>query len=137
MINTAIFHKTILTLALTKRIFFSELCDFSNQMDDGVLIFAAAQEVQHLLRDHGHILRICDPEQQFKSLREKKEEEMNKCLMFWVQAWCVRYLSLNSEIRVVQTLNNGHLMLQGQFSIMLDDVRQGFQTWKTHQLSLV
>ncbi len=46
-------------------------------MDDGVLVVATAQEVQHLLNDHGHILSICDPEQQFKSLREKTEEEMN------------------------------------------------------------
>lgn len=67
-----------------KRIFFSELCNFSNQMDDGVLVVAAAQEVQHLLHDNGHILSVCDPEQQFKSLREKKVEEMTKRLMIWL-----------------------------------------------------
>lgn len=53
-------------------------------MDDGVLVVATAQEVQHLLHDHGHILSVCDPEQQLKSLREKKVEEMTKRLMIWV-----------------------------------------------------
>ncbi len=53
-----------------------------------MLVVATAQEVQHLLNDHGHILSICDPEQQFKSLREKTGRDEHTTLDYWELRIC-------------------------------------------------
>lgn len=37
------------------------------------------------------------------------------------------HLTLNNEVRVIKTLYDGHLMLQGQFRILLDNVGEGLQ----------
>lgn len=41
---------------------------------------------------------------------------------------CLTHLALNDDIRVVQTLYDGHLVRQGQVSILLHHVRQSLQT---------
>lgn len=39
------------------------------------------------------------------------------------------HLTLNYEIRVIETLYDGHLMLQGQFRILLDHIGEGLQAY--------
>ena len=40
---------------------------------------------------------------------------------------CLPHLTLDDEVGVIETLYDGHLMLQGQFRILLDHIGQGFQ----------
>lgn len=39
------------------------------------------------------------------------------------------HLTLDDEIRVIQTLDDGHLMLESQFRILLDHVGEGLQAY--------
>ncbi len=39
------------------------------------------------------------------------------------------HLTLDDEVGVIETLYDGHLMLQGQFRILLDHVGEGLQAY--------
>lgn len=39
------------------------------------------------------------------------------------------HLTLDDEVGVIETLYDGHLMLQGQFRILLDHISEGLQTY--------
>lgn len=48
---------------------------------------------------------------------------------FRLQRYQLPHLPLYNEVRVIKTLYDGHLMLQGQFRILLDHVGEGLQAY--------
>lgn len=42
------------------------------------------------------------------------------------------HLTLDDEVGVIETLDDGHLMLQGQFGILLDHVGEGLQAYRSN-----
>lgn len=45
------------------------------------------------------------------------------------------HLALDDEVWMIETFNDGHLMLQGQFRILLDHVGEGFQAYSDTMLT--
>lgn len=44
------------------------------------------------------------------------------------------HLALDDEVGVIEALYDGHLMLEGQFSILLDHIGEGLQAYNDSRL---
>lgn len=61
----------------TRRIFFCQLCDLPHQVGGGVVVFAGAEELQHLFHNDCDILGVCDPKEQLQRLQAKTNRKPN------------------------------------------------------------
>lgn len=85
------------------------------------------QKLQHLLDNDHDILGVSDPKEQLQCLQENTERTKScKPTKSMTPKSKLRqyqpHLTLYDEVRVIETLYDGHLMLQGQFRILLDHV---------------
>lgn len=120
------------------RIFFCQFCHLPHQVNGGVIIFTDLQKIQHLLHDDRDILGISDTKKQLQRLQGNKQTKILKKLCDAVNPLFkdnprvqlhLAHLPLYNKIRMIQTLDDGHLMLQDQFWILLDHVGEGLQAY--------
>jgi len=48
---------------------------------------------------------------------------------------CLPHLMLDDEVGVIETLYDGHLILKGQFRILLDHIGEGLQAYSNTKLN--
>lgn len=116
------------------RIFLCKFCHLPHQVNSSVFVCADVQKLQHLLHNDHNILGVGDPKEQLQRLKEDEE-----CIKSCQRAKSVRiksklghsvpHLTLDDEVWVIETLYDGHLMLQGQFRILLNHISESFQAW--------